>query len=273
MMTSWNHLDCKKKPKGLTSIDQIQGMSAIKPDDKAKVEAWFASSASALAGSGKKRSAADSAAAASSSTGGGGGAVDLPPTADLKKMKAADLKAALASYGLGTGGKKAEQVAALEEVAKKRDAAARYSAMSAAALKDLLGENNMKKAGDKDELIERCVDGYMYGQLPRCPECGAGRLRVRYLMANCHGGQGAFSCPGYYDDDAFKRCGYSATSVTRPPWVEGGAAVAPTASTGGGGGGGGAGSGSAAPPAKKSKKATPPPPPKQPEVRMPGDDD
>ena len=35
-----------------------------------------------------------------------------------------------------------------------------------------------------------------------------------------HGGQGAFTCPGGYDDDEYVRCSYRAQSAERPPWVE-----------------------------------------------------
>ena len=34
--------------------------------------------------------------------------------------------------------------------------------------------------GNKTELVARCVDGALYGALPRCPDCGAGKLQVRY---------------------------------------------------------------------------------------------
>ena len=73
---------------------------------------------------------------------------------------------------------------------------------------------------DKADLVERCVDRKLYGNLPRCPQCGLGRVKVRYASLLGHGGQGAFTCPGGYDDDEYVHCGYRAQSAERPPWVE-----------------------------------------------------
>ncbi len=90
------------------------------------------------------------------------------------------------------------------------------------------------------------VDGKMYGALPRCSECGGGLLRVVYKSKYGHGGQGKvrappsndwlaraqpvspprptpaqFSCPGYYDDDEWKRCSFvSDGDIARSPWVD-----------------------------------------------------
>ena len=72
----------------------------------------------------------------------------------------------------------------------------------------------------RSELVDRCVDGALYGSLPRCQDCGGGVLRVRYPSKYGHGGQGAFHCPGYYDGDAFIHCAFSASTVARPKWLE-----------------------------------------------------
>jgi hypothetical protein len=60
----------------------------------------------------------------------------------------------------------------------------------------------------------------MFGALPRCPECGGGILRVYYKEKFGHGGQGSFSCPGFFDDDVFKRCAFKSDCVERLPWQE-----------------------------------------------------
>ena len=93
-----------------------------------------------------------------------------------------------------------------------------------------------------------------------------------------HGGQGKFSCPGYFDDDVFKRCGFASDSVVRPPWVENGQICAPAKSVGAGAAA--ASTSTAAPPAKKSKTSSKkqavadagPLPPAY-STAMPGDDD
>jgi hypothetical protein len=258
MMTSWRHLLCQKKPKtGLDDLNELKGIDQLEAEDRKAVEAWF-NSAGAGAG-GKKRTHADAAG------GGSSAGVTIPPVADVKKMKPAELKAALEAYGLPSGGKKAEKVARVEEVAKKQEAVGRFSATSVSALKDMLEANEQKKSGNKEELVERCVDGFMYGQLPRCRDCGAGYLRVRYDSQFGHGGQGTFSCPGFFDDDQWKSCKFSSTSLVRKPWVDGGAPPAAAASST---------APAAAPKPKKAKKSaggssSAP----DIEVRMPGDDE
>ena len=45
-------------------------------------------------------------------------------------------------------------------------------------LKELLDANDQLKGGTKAVLVARCVDGKLYGGLPRCPQCGGGKLKV-----------------------------------------------------------------------------------------------
>jgi predicted RNA-binding Zn-ribbon protein involved in translation (DUF1610 family) len=59
--------------------------------------------------------------------------------------------------------------------------------------------NNQPKTGNKTELIERCADGKLLGSIPRCPECGGGRLRFDKVT-------GDYKCPGYMEDVAFRSC-------------------------------------------------------------------
>ena len=92
---------------------------------------------------------------------------------------------------------------ALEEVQERAKLEAEYNQLPIPKLKELLALNEQLKGGTKGELIARIVDGKMYGALPRCPECGGGLLKVVYEKKYGHGGQGKFSCPGFYDDDTY----------------------------------------------------------------------
>ena len=90
-----------------------------------------------------------------------------------------------------------------------------------ATLKEMLRRNDMKVSGTKSELMDRIADCKMYGVQPRCPECGTGRLRVTYSTQWGHKGQGAWKCPGYFDDDTFVRCGFkSDETLERPDWTD-----------------------------------------------------
>ena len=109
---------------------------------------------------------------------------------------------------------------ALEEVGTRQTFEAAYAALSGDKLKAMLELNGQVKSGVKEDLIARCVDGKMYGALPRCSECGGGILRVSYASKYGHGGEGRYSCPGYHDGDSFVRCGFTATAVERASWKE-----------------------------------------------------
>ena len=200
LMTSWRHLECVKKPKpgkGLDTLDELSGLTGLSADDQAKVSSWFAQGAAPAVkpqgGGGKKRAAEDDQA--------------VSKLSDPKKMKIGELKEALAAAGLPTTGKKGDLVEALEPVFLRQEVEKGYASLSGDKLKVMLELNGQKKSGNKDELVELCVDGKLYGALPRCPECGSGILRVAYLSKYGHAGQARFSCPGYFDDDAFVRCG------------------------------------------------------------------
>ena len=94
---------------------------------------------------------------------------------------------------------------------------AEFGAESVAVLKELLRLNDQKLSGAKAELVLRCTDAKVYGSLPKCPDCGGGRMEVtyptrylqccdsllRYLIAMHrwgHGGQGKFRCKGYFGE-------------------------------------------------------------------------
>jgi len=80
-----------------------------------------------------------------------------------------------------------------------------------------LRHNVQQLSGTKDQLVGRCADLELYGCLPRCSECGGGRLKVTYTVQE-HGGQGLFKCPGFYDDDHYHYCNYSSWHEERTPW-------------------------------------------------------
>jgi len=94
-----------------------------------------------------------------------------------------------------------------------------FNALTIPVLKECLRENQQLLGGNKGELVERCVDRKMYGNLPRCSKCGIGRLKVTYSERFGHGGQGRFRCPGGYDDDEYVRCRYKSSSEKRPEWI------------------------------------------------------
>jgi len=211
MVTDWRHLECQKRPKNVVTISEFRGLDQLNPDDRKTFEAWFEAggaaakkSASAVAGADGKAPAAD--------------LIGL----NVDKLKAADRKKMLESYGLSTEGKKSDLVKRLQEVVRTVECEAKFNSAGIPALKENLRENNQKVGGNKPELVARCVDGAMYGSLPRCPDCGAGRLQVRYPAGVTfgHGGQGTFYCPGYFDDDTFRRCSFSSTSVERSEWLD-----------------------------------------------------
>ena len=64
-------------------------------------------------------------------------------------------------------------------------------------------------------MAEKCADGKILGQIPRCPECGGGRPKFNKDT-------GIYHCSGYMDDDTFKNCHskYTMSELVRLPWVE-----------------------------------------------------
>lgn len=87
-----------------------------------------------------------------------------------------------------------------------------FSGLKIPQLKDLLRHNDQLVGGNKADLLARVVECYEHGCLPRCPECGVGRLKLT-------GASGSrLTCPGGYDDDQYVRCFYSvaADGIARP---------------------------------------------------------
>merc|ERR1712059_146353 len=87
------------------------------------------------------------------------------------------------------------------EKAKFRGYKQEFEKKTCAQLKELLQKNDQTKTGNKSALVTRIARCKLYGCLPRCPECGGGRLKAAYVQEWGHEGNGTFSCPGYFDDD------------------------------------------------------------------------
>ena len=97
---------------------------------------------------------------------------------------------------------------------------ASLGAMKVPELKERLRANDQIVTGSKSELIDRVADGITNGALPRCPQCGLGRLRVSKW--------GGYYCPGGYDDDEYEDCRYKVREdeLERVPWVFGSSKIA-----------------------------------------------
>jgi hypothetical protein len=205
MITSWKHLACIRKPAGLHSLEDLAGVSELKASDKQLLGDWMAGNMTAVSASKRKADMASAEAAAST------------PSTPSKKVKvdagsssrSTPVAAACSFSSMST----AAEIEALDA------ATARFSALSNDALKACLRANDQLLAGTKGDLVERCVDRSVYGNLPRCPHCGIGRLKVAYPRKYGHEGMGTFTCPGGYDDDEYKRCSFRTTSVERPQWI------------------------------------------------------
>jgi len=209
-MTKWEHVECHKF--NLGSPEEIDGWGTLTDEEQ--------ESCTAVLNNKNKRPPPTP---------------EVAPSESCKKMKVGDLKAKLVERGLETTGKKNDLVERLAEAmtadgptADELDFAkfeAEFQAKSVAVLKELLRLNGQKLSGAKAELVLRCTDAKAYGSLPKCPDCGGGRMEVTYPTRWGHGGQGKFRCKGYYDDDEFVRCNHTEDQMERPKWVEAGEAV------------------------------------------------
>jgi len=88
-----------------------------------------------------------------------------------------------------------------------------FGSLKISALKDLLRHNDQLLSGKKAELVDRVVDRYEHGNLPRCPSCGIGRLKPTGQSGT------RFVCPGGYDDDKYTHCFFSTDAPERTPFV------------------------------------------------------
>eukprot|EP00993_Chasmostoma_nieuportense_P002827 NODE_3591_length_939_cov_33.451970_g3439_i0.p1 GENE.NODE_3591_length_939_cov_33.451970_g3439_i0~~NODE_3591_length_939_cov_33.451970_g3439_i0.p1 ORF type:complete len:277 (+),score=82.73 NODE_3591_length_939_cov_33.451970_g3439_i0:74-832(+) len=107
----------------------------------------------------------------------------------------------------------AQPHSAAQEAQLKRQVTAKKketNLMSMAQLKHMLRANRQLLSGVKAELAARVADQMVRGALPRCPECFGGSLRFE---------KGQYFCKGFFDDDLFVPCSFTAKHVDRLPWV------------------------------------------------------
>ena len=188
-------------------MSAIKAIDTLKAEDQASVSDWYSNPVAYE----RKRKADRLAQAVAAASGNAAADAAPPSTPPAKKSRAAP------SVSKPTP----EKAAAVQGEAARRQAYEElFGGLPIEQLKGCLRANQQLLSGNKADLVERCVDRKLYGNLPRCPQCGLGRLKVVYASLLGHGGQGAFTCPGGYDDDEYVRCSYRAQSAERPPWVE-----------------------------------------------------
>lgn len=114
-----------------------------------------------------------------------------------------------ASKAGGTAGAAAPPSKA--QLAAIKKAAAELEEKPQQYLKDLCKHNKQVQSGTKADLVQRCSEGQVLGQIPICPFCGAGKLRYDIKT-------GLYKCPGYTDDDKYMPCVFQSGQVQRLPW-------------------------------------------------------
>jgi hypothetical protein len=92
------------------------------------------------------------------------------------------------------------------------DAYGKYQQMKVAGLGDILQWNRQYKTGNKDFLMEKVIDGEVYGRLARCPLC-TGRLKP-------HTDGTAVVCNGTFDEGSQIRidCAFQEKLSDAPRW-------------------------------------------------------
>ena len=161
-MTSWRHLECTKKPSKLTEPSQIDGVGMLKPEDEARVYEWWTSPAAYA----QKRKAEDIAAA----VGAAQAADDEPPSTPKKaKTTAAPSDTPDSNKALPPARPTPPTTSSAihDEAAKRAEYEAAFGALPVPELKNCLRENQQLLSGAKGELVERCVDRKLFGNLPQ----------------------------------------------------------------------------------------------------------
>lgn len=232
--TYWYHGWAFPVPKSGLAESDFQGFDELKEKDKVAIRDRLANPKKRV-GTKRKSSTAKK---GESKNGGGRSSkriCRLPP--GWRDMKAKELKLLLAERNLKVSGNKADKIELLEEWErvletldprlekeerkKYQEYEEYYSGMTNNEMKAILKINDQKMSGKKLELIERCADGKLYGGIPKCEECGGGRLQVNYPFPFGHKGQGNWFCKGYYDDGDFQPCFRKTTDIQeREAWKE-----------------------------------------------------
>jgi hypothetical protein len=88
-----------------------------------------------------------------------------------------------------------------------------FSNYNSKALQEALKMNRQPSTGTKDQLIQRCTEGKLFGAIPKCPKCFAGNPRFDLKT-------GTYKCPGFMDDTTFKNCGWKGeyNDIERTTW-------------------------------------------------------
>jgi hypothetical protein len=82
-----------------------------------------------------------------------------------------------------------------------------------------LGFVRQVQAGNKEEVVRRCVDGEQHGAYPRCPTC------TKQTVKPNKAGDG-FVCPGTFEEGSMIKCMFKAETVERLTWNDSEVAVA-----------------------------------------------
>lgn len=182
-MTSWRHLACQKRLTCLAGPSELDGFDTLKPADKDLVFAWFEGDVATVQAAKRKADEATAEAAAAAAT--------TPKKKAKSSSSAASPSSTPATKAIpgasSTPLKNSSSMPVAEEMAARDEAAAVFNTLTIPNLKNCLRANLQLLGGTKPELVERCVDRKLYGNLPKCPQCGIGRLKVSYPRALGHG--------------------------------------------------------------------------------------
>lgn len=81
-----------------------------------------------------------------------------------------------------------------EDDKKKAKAYLKYKGMKNGELQDILSWNKVVKSGNKDVLLTRVIDGYVYGRIGKCVSCLEGNPKISEDGSEV-------VCNGFYDKD------------------------------------------------------------------------
>eukprot|EP01083_Nonionella_stella_P041413 112283_1 len=162
---------------------------------------------------------------------------------DIDDMTVAKLRTKCKEFDLKSSGKKSELQERLKDAIKPKKKTKKKTQKKTAAskkeekkneqiieelgeltvqqLKDMLAKNEVRRTGNKKQIMERVADCKMYGVYPRCPKCFGGVMQVKYDSPFGHKGQGHWFCKGYMDDDHFRHCHFKSDEVfERKEWKD-----------------------------------------------------